>query len=187
VSGTATGDDDHATARCGGTREAPARDLHVGEALPIVSGVGEIETVGRGGRRGVPKGVAAGVEARTAEDVEVAADGEGGEVGEAVELRRAGERREGPPGGGGGGVEKDRRGEGGVRGEEAEEVSAREAEAAAEREQRSRGEEQAPRAGGGAEAGLVGEGEQAEDDGRDVVREPWDQRRRRHRRARAQG
>jgi hypothetical protein len=75
VSGTATGDDDHATAGCGGTREAPARDLHVGEALPVVSGVGEIEPVGRGGGRGVPKGVAAGVEARTAEDVEVAADG----------------------------------------------------------------------------------------------------------------
>lgn len=184
MSGAATGDDDPVATGRGGTGEAPARDLHVGEALPVVSGVGEVEPVCGGGWGGVPQGVAAGVEARPAEDVEVAADGESREVGEAVELRGAGERREGPPGGGGGGVEQDRRGEGGVGGEEAEEVPAREAEAAAEREQRGRGEEQAPRAGGGAEAGLVGESEQAEDDGRDVVREPRDQRCRRRRRRR---
>lgn len=59
----------------------------------------------------MPQRVAAGVEARPAEDVEVAANGEGGKVSEPVELRRAGERREGPPGGGRGGVEQDRGGE----------------------------------------------------------------------------
>ena len=55
-------------------------------------------------------------------------------------------------------------------------MAGRQAEAAAEREKRRGGEEEPPRAGGGAEAGLVGEREQAEDDGRDVVREPRDQR-----------
>lgn len=141
MSGTATGDDDPVGTERGGTREAPARDLHVGEALPVVSGVGEVEAVGSTGRGGMPQGVAAGVEARPAEDVEVAADGEGRKVGEAVELWGARERREGPPGGGSGGVEQDRRGEGGVGGEEAEKVSAREAKVAAEREQRGRGKE----------------------------------------------
>lgn len=65
------------------------------------------------------KGITPGVEARTAEDVEVASDSDRSEIGEAVELRRAGDRREGPPGGGGGGVEQDRRGERRVGGEEA--------------------------------------------------------------------
>lgn len=86
----------------------------------------------------MPQRIAAGVEARPTEDVEVASNGVGGKVGEAVELRRAGERREGPPGGGRSGVEHDRGGEGGVGGEEAEKVAAREAEATAEREERGR-------------------------------------------------
>jgi hypothetical protein len=58
-------------------------------------------------------------------------------------------------------------------------VAGREAEAAAEEEERRGGEEEPPRARGGAEAGLVGEGEQAEYDGRHVVREAWYQRRHR--------
>jgi hypothetical protein len=174
VSGPATGDEEPASTGRVGTREASPRELHVGKAFPAMSRVGKVKPVDRRRGGGLPQRVAAGVEARPAEDVEVAANGEGGKVGEAVKLRRTGERREGPPGGRCGGVEQDRGGEGWVGGEEAEKVAARETEATAEREERSRREEQAPSARGGAEAGLVGEGEQAENDSCNVVREPRD-------------
>lgn len=111
VSGPATGDEEPASTRRVGTRETPPRELHVGKAFPAMSRVGKVEPVDRGRGGGLPQRVAAGVEARPAEDVEVAANGEGGKVSEPVELRRAGERREGPPGGGRGGVEQDRGGE----------------------------------------------------------------------------
>ena len=176
VPGATSGHDDSAAGR-GGAGEAPSRDAHVGEALPAVAGEGEVEPVGGGGGGGVVEGIAPGVEAGAAEDVDLAADRDRGEVGEAVVLRRARDRREGPPGGGRGGVEQYRGGEGGVGGEEEQEVATRRPQAAAEREEVGRRGGGGGGAGGGPESGLVGEREQAEDDGGHVVRQPRDNRR----------
>ena len=81
--GPAAGDDNPAAGR-GSAGEAPARDVHVREALPAVARESEVESVGGGGGQGVAKGITPGVEVRTAEDVEVAPDGDSGEIGEAV-------------------------------------------------------------------------------------------------------
>jgi hypothetical protein len=66
----------------------------------------EVEVEPLDGGRGVVEGIAPGVKAGAAEDVDLAADRDRGEVGEAIVLWRARDRREGPPGDGGGTVGK---------------------------------------------------------------------------------
>lgn len=105
-------------------------------------------------RDGVTKGVGAGVELGPAEDVEVVAESDRDEIGEAVAVVVTGHPGERGPCGGGR-VEEAGRRDGGVSGKEGEEVVAGEAEPAAEREENERGEEGAPRPGDDAESGLV--------------------------------
>lgn len=81
----------------------------------------EIEAEGGGGGRGAVEREGAGVEDGAAEDVEGGAEGDGGEVAEAVAVGVAGHGRETAPGEGLG-VEKVRGSDGGVLGEDAEEV-----------------------------------------------------------------
>lgn len=95
---------------------------------------------------------------RAADDVEMMAESDCGEVREAIEVWAAGERRKWGPGGGGG-IEEEGPDEGGIGGEEAEDVARGETEEAAERGDGCVGEKGVPRAGGGAEAGAVGVGE----------------------------
>lgn len=87
MSGPTTGDEEPASTGRVGTREAPPWELHVGKAFPAMSRIGKVEPVDRGRGGGLPQRVAAGVEARSAEDVEVAANGDCGKVSEPVELR----------------------------------------------------------------------------------------------------
>lgn len=86
MSGPTASHDDPASGLWG-AGEAPSGDAHVGEALPAVAGEGEVESVGGCGGGRVAEGIAPGVEAGAAEDVEVASYGDCREVGEAVELR----------------------------------------------------------------------------------------------------
>lgn len=135
-------------------REAPARRIHVGEPGPRQIKSREIQSVDGRRREGEVEGVRSGVELGAAEDIEVVAEGDGGEVGEAVEVGAAWERGERGPGGRRG-IEEEGADEGGVRGEEAEDVARRQAEEAPERGGGSVREECVPRAACGAEAGAV--------------------------------
>lgn len=81
----------------------------------------EVEAEGGRGGGGAVEREGAGVEDGAAKDVEARGDSDGGEVAEAVAVGVAGHGRKGTPGGGAG-VEEVRGGDGGVLGEDAEEV-----------------------------------------------------------------
>lgn len=174
--GPTASDDDAATAAVatgdGGAGEASSRGEHVGKPVPCEERGrgGKVKAVGGGGGGGDAEWVGAGIEVRAAEDVEMGTEGDGDEVGEAVEVGTAGEWGEWRPSGGGR-VEEVRQCKGGVRRKEAEEVALREAKAAAEREEEAGGEEGVPRPRGGAEAGLVGVRKRGKDHRCEVIGE----------------
>lgn len=91
-----------------------------------------------GGGEGEAERVGSGVEVGAAEDIEMVAESNGGEVGESVEVRATWKRGERRPGGCGG-VEEEGADDGGVRREEAQDVARGQAEEAAERGDRGVG------------------------------------------------
>lgn len=128
---------DNLTISSGYTSKTPPWKIHVLEPLPAdrvdISQRGEIKPEDTMGRGGVAKGVGAGVKQGPANQVKERREVYGTETGEVVEERGAGEVREGAPGEGEG-IEEERRNEGRIGGEEAEERERWKKEGAAERE-----------------------------------------------------